>query len=621
MILNMKTCIVTGSCGLVGSEAVRFFVNKGYRVVGIDNDMRNYFFNTTTNLVRDGLLRDCNGMYSHHSLDIRNISDMESIFSNTSNIEAVIHCAAQPSHDWAAKEPLTDFGVNAVGTCNLLELTRSHCPKASFIYMSTNKVYGDTPNNLTIRELETRYEGPDIDETMSVDQCKHSIFGVSKLAADMMVQEYGRYFGMNTVVFRGGCITGPNHQGAQLHGFLSYLVKSIVQDKPYTIFGYKGKQVRDNIHSYDLVNAFWHYHQAPTPGAVYNIGGGRDNATSILESIQMINRLAKRDWKNYTYTPDNRSGDHIFYISDLSRFKKQYPEWNITYSLEDIIGQILQSHSQIIVTSQLKGGIGNQLFQIALAYSTARKLNANIAFNTDGWVARQGSHPLKYSKSLYQKLTFKTLNATNKVVIPEQMASYYRVTPDLPDTFEGLIHYDGYWQSEKHFSEYRTEIRNLFTPSEGIISYLETNTNIFETYPELKSPNDYCFVGVRRGDYITYAHHHNPCGMTYYNKALSRTNNSCYYVLSDDIEWCKKNFIGDKFKFLEIQDDLTQLLVSTLFKTYIISNSTFYWWGSYLSIHGDDVTIYAPDKWACIGIEPTIYTDKMIVLERPVEVD
>lgn len=613
----MKTCIVTGSCGLVGSEAVRFFVNKGYRVVGIDNDMRNYFFNTTTNEVRDLLLKDCKDTYSHHSLDIRNMSDMEPIFSSSSNIEAIIHCAAQPSHDWAAKEPLTDFGVNALGTCNLLELTRKYCPKASFIYMSTNKVYGDTPNNLPLVESETRYDGPDIDETMSVDQCKHSIFGVSKLAADIMVQEYGLYFGMNTVVFRGGCITGPNHQGAQLHGFLSYLVKCIVQDKPYTIFGYKGKQVRDNIHSYDLVNAFWHYHQAPTAGAVYNIGGGRDNAASVLESIQMINRISNRSWNNYTYTSENRSGDHIFYISDLTRFKTQYPSWTISYSLEDIVRQILQSHSRVTVTSQLKGGLGNQLFQIAMAYSTARKLNANLAFNMDGWHARQGSHPSKYSKSLYQKLKFKSLDS-NKVLIHEIAPYYYPATPELPTTFEGILQYDGYWQSERYFSDYKNEIRNLFTPSEGIVSYLETNTNIFQMYPELKTPNDYCFIGVRRGDYIKNSHFHNPCGMTYYNAAISRTNHSTYYILSDDIEWCKKNFVGDKFKFFDIEDDLTQFLISTLFKTYIISNSSFYWWGSYLSIHKDDVTIYVPDKWASGGFAP--YSDNMIILERPVEI-
>lgn len=618
----MKTCIVTGSCGLVGSETVRFFANKGYRVVGIDNDMRNYFFNTTTNSVRDQLVSELKESYTHASLDIRNIADMEPIFSRYgSDIEAIVHCAAQPSHDWAAKEPLTDFGVNAVGTCNLLELTRKYCPKASFIYMSTNKVYGDTPNHLPLQELETRYEGPDIDETMSVDQCKHSIFGVSKLSADIMVQEYGRYFGMNTVVFRGGCITGPNHQGAQLHGFLSYLVKCIVQDKPYTIFGYKGKQVRDNIHSYDLANAFWHYHQSPTPGAVYNIGGGRGNAASVLESIDIINKLSGKNWKNYTYTPENRSGDHMFYISDLTRFKKQYPSWNISYSLENIIRQILQSQSKITITSQLKGGVGNQLFQIALAYATARDMNALMAFDTNGWVARQGSHPSKYYKSLYEKLTFKTTSLSAKITVSEKASQYYPATPILPANFEGVVNYDGYWQSDKHFSKYRNEIRDLFTPANGIVSYLETNTRIFEMYPELKNTNDYCFIGVRRGDYITYAEHHMPCGMTFYNTALSKTDNSRYYVLSDDIEWCKKKFIGYKFTFFDIKDDLEQLLVSTLFKTYIISNSSFYWWGSYLSVHGDDVTIYAPDKWCCPQYARTIYTDKMIVLERPVEID
>jgi hypothetical protein len=397
-------------------------------------------------------------------------------------------------------------------------------------------------------------------------------------------------------------------------------VKCIVQDKPYTIFGYKGKQVRDNIHSYDLANAFWHYHQSPTPGAVYNIGGGRGNAASVIESIEIINRLSGRNWKNYTYTPENRSGDHMFYISDLTRFKIQYPSWNIRYSLKDIILQIIQSQSKITITSQLKGGVGNQLFQIALAYATARNLNARMAFDTNGWVARQGSHPSKYYTSLYEKLTFKTIS-TNKITVSEKTSQYYSATPILPTNFEGVVNYDGYWQSDKHFSKYRNEIRDLFTPANGIISYLETNTSIFDTYPELKTTNDYCFIGVRRGDYITYADHHMPCGITFYNNALSKTDNSRYYVLSDDNEWCKKKFIGDKFKFFDIKDDLEQLLVSTLFKTYIISNSTFYWWGSYLSTHGDDVTIYAPDKWCCPQYAPTIYTDKMIVLERPVEVD
>ena len=267
MIYN-EYCIITGSGGLVGSEAVRFFSNNGYSVIGIDNDMRNYFFNTSTLQITNELSRKYNN-FIHYNIDIRSKIKLKEIFKKYKDqIKCIIHCAAQPSHDWAAKEPHTDFEINAMATLNLLELTRNYCNKASFIFMSTNKVYGDAPNKLDIKELETRYEIVDgesgIDESMSVDQCKHSIFGVSKLSADLMVQEYGRYFNMNTVVFRGGCITGPNHQGAELHGFLSYLVKCIVNDEHYKIYGYKGKQVRDNIHSYDLVNAFWNYHQKKT---------------------------------------------------------------------------------------------------------------------------------------------------------------------------------------------------------------------------------------------------------------------------------------------------------------------------------------------------------------------
>jgi CDP-paratose 2-epimerase len=280
------------------------------------------------------------------------------------DLDMIIHTAAQPSHDWAAKEPLTDFSVNAIGTMNMLELTRLYAPKASFIFTSTNKVYGDTPNRLGLIELESRFEAvknisnnqefPDfqpieVDENMSIDHTKHSIFGASKVAADVMVQEYGKYFGMNTVCFRGGCLTGPNHAGAELHGFLAYLIKCIVTGKHYNIFGYKGKQVRDNIHSWDLVNMFWHYHQNPIPGAVYNAGGGRENSTSILEAIDSVNRILTEinplheTWKNYNVLEENRIGDHQWYISDLAAFTKDYPEWpGITISLEETIRQMVQ---------------------------------------------------------------------------------------------------------------------------------------------------------------------------------------------------------------------------------------------------------------------------------------
>ena len=347
----MKTAIVTGASGLIGSQTTEFLHNKGYRVVGIDNDMRAYFFgdDSSTKDSNDSLLSKFEN-YIYFNNDIRDYASLEKIFQEyASSIDIVVHTAAQPSHDWAAKEPLTDFSINAMGTMNMLELTRLFAPKATFIFTSTNKVYGDTPNYLEgITEDEFRWECYDtenklfdIDENMSIDNSKHSVFGASKVAADVMCQEYGKYFGLNVGVFRGGCLTGPNHAGAELHGFLSYLVKCILNNKPYTIFGYKGKQVRDNIHSYDLVNMFWNFHQNPKPGEVYNAGGGRNNSTSILEAIQTINRLAGTNWDQFTLSDENRIGDHIWYISDLSKFKSDYPNWDITITLEDTIKQMI----------------------------------------------------------------------------------------------------------------------------------------------------------------------------------------------------------------------------------------------------------------------------------------
>lgn len=359
----MKIVIITGSAGLIGSQASNFFHNKGYKIIGIDNDMRSYFFgdSASTKDSSESLKKNLTN-YLHHKIDIRNYESLNKIFQTyASDIEVVIHAAAQPSHDWAVKEPLTDFGVNALGTMNMLEVTRLNCPNATFIFTSTNKVYGDRPNYsheqgvpdidscLLVNELETRYEGinalngelTSIDETMSIDNTKHSIFGASKVAADVMCQEYGKYFGMNVGIFRGGCLTGPNHAGAELHGFLSYLVKCIVNEKPYTIFGYKGKQVRDNIHSWDLVNMFWQFHQNPKQGEVYNAGGGRDNSTSILEAIDTINKIAGTNWNNYTISQQNRTGDHIWYISDLKKFKTDYPKWNITINLPETLRQMI----------------------------------------------------------------------------------------------------------------------------------------------------------------------------------------------------------------------------------------------------------------------------------------
>ena len=359
----MKFALVTGSGGLIGSQTSDFFHQKGYHIIGIDNDMRSYFFGETSSTKETSESLKSNLInYQHYNIDIRNYNDLEEIFKKY-KFDIVVHTAAQPSHDWAAKEPLTDFSVNAMGTMNLLELTRLYCKESTFIFTSTNKVYGDMPNFLVLKELETRWEiyndsykedverdwfwdgiGHDgsINEYLSIDNTKHSVFGASKVAADIMCQEYGKYFGMNVGIFRGGCLTGPNHAGAELHGFLSYLVKCIVHNKTYTIFGYKGKQVRDNIHSLDLVNMFWEFHQNPKQGEVYNVGGGRNNSTSILEAIDTINEIAGTNWNNYTISEENRIGDHIWYITDLSKFKKDYPNWNITISLRETIKEMVE---------------------------------------------------------------------------------------------------------------------------------------------------------------------------------------------------------------------------------------------------------------------------------------
>lgn len=355
----MKAAIVTGSGGLIGSAASKFLLNKGFIVYGVDNDMRKYFFgdDATTKLTQDKLEAE-NQNFLKITSDIREYDNIVEIFnhadSNGNTIEIVIHAAAQPSHDWAAKEPLTDFTVNALGTMNILEATRLHAPKATFIFTSTNKVYGDTPNySPYLQERETRYECVDdwghltsIDETMSIDHTKHSIFGASKVAADVMVQEYGRYFGMNTVVFRGGCLTGPDHSGAELHGFLSYLIKCMVHKKDYTIFGYKGKQVRDNIYSEDLIEMFWEYHLNPKSGEVYNAGGGRENSISILEAITVANEIlveyGKDPWNKYTISDKSREGDHIWYVTNLMKFKKHYPNWKLKTSINEIIKRIIE---------------------------------------------------------------------------------------------------------------------------------------------------------------------------------------------------------------------------------------------------------------------------------------
>ena len=346
----MSVAVITGAAGLIGSEAARHFASLGMQVVGIDNDMRGYFFGKegSTKWMQQQLVQLSN--YEHHSIDIRDAEAVFRVFRQYgSDIQLVIHAAAQPSHDWAAGEPFTDFSVNATGTLTLLEATRQFAPDAVFIFTSTNKVYGDAPNRLPLVELETRWEidpshafNGGISEEMSIDQTMHSIFGVSKVAADLMVQEYGRYFGMNTACFRGGCLTGPNHSGTQLHGFLAYLMKCCVTRMPYKVFGYKGKQVRDNIHSADLISAFEHFFRTPRSAAVYNMGGSRVSNCSMLEAIALSEEISGQQMR-WEYAKENRQGDHIWWISDVSRFQADYPDWKLTYDIPAILREIYEA--------------------------------------------------------------------------------------------------------------------------------------------------------------------------------------------------------------------------------------------------------------------------------------
>ncbi|MDB5540897.1 MAG: NAD-dependent epimerase [Devosia sp.] len=345
----MSIALVTGAGGLIGSEAVSFLIGKGLEVIGVDNDMRAYFFGAEASTRwRLDELKARHSRFRHVAIDIRDFAAVAALIADVgSDLWLVVHAAAQPSHDWAAREPFTDFGVNATGTLNILEALRRHAPAATMVFTSTNKVYGDTPNGLPLVELETRWEidpghpyfERGIDESMSIDQTTHSLFGASKLSADLMVQEYGRYFGMNTACFRGGCLTGGSHSGTELHGFLAYLMKCTVTGRPYTIYGYEGKQVRDNIHSSDLVQAIWAFASAPKAGRVYNIGGGRFANCSMLEGIRLCEQIAGRRL-DVTYNPENRRGDHIWWISDISRFQTDFPDFQLTFditaTLEDI---------------------------------------------------------------------------------------------------------------------------------------------------------------------------------------------------------------------------------------------------------------------------------------------
>jgi CDP-paratose 2-epimerase len=346
----MKTILVTGSSGLIGSEAVEHFDRQGHRVIGVDNNMRQLFFgaqgDTTWNLDR---LRRSTKTFQHQNIDIRDRNAIKELFK-ANTFDLIVHCAAQPSHDKARDIPILDFEVNALGTINLLEATRQHCRDAVFILMSTNKVYGDSPNETPMKELETRYDysRPEdfagVNESCRIDQTLHSLFGASKAAADLVAQEYGRYFGMNTGIFRGGCLTGPSHSGVELHGFLSYLVKVALSGGTYSVFGYKAKQVRDNIHSHDVICAIEEFAANPRPGEVYNLGGGRGNSVSMLEAIAKIHDMTgkKLTWK---YLQEARKGDHICYISDLRKFQSHYPNWKITRDLDTIFREIIAAQS------------------------------------------------------------------------------------------------------------------------------------------------------------------------------------------------------------------------------------------------------------------------------------
>jgi CDP-paratose 2-epimerase len=357
----MPVVIVTGAGGLIGAECTRFFSGKGFTVVGIDNDMRRCFFGDEASTAWSvaALKEKCQG-YLHFDADIRDVEVINTIFADySSDIAMVIHTAAQPSHDWASRDPATDFSVNAVGTLNVLEATRRFCPDAIFIFTSTNKVYGDRPNSLPLIETDTRWVidpnhpyANGIAEDMSIDSTTHSVFGASKVAADIMVQEYGRYFGMSTVCFRGGCLTGPGHSGAELHGFLAYLVKCCIVGAPYTIFGYKGKQVRDNIHSHDLVLAFWEYFKRPRRGEIYNIGGGIYSNVSMKEAIALAEDICGKKLKIH-HDDRNRIGDHIWWISSLEKFQQHYPNWNINHSIRSTVeeiysGLVERSKSQLV---------------------------------------------------------------------------------------------------------------------------------------------------------------------------------------------------------------------------------------------------------------------------------
>ena len=349
----MSVALITGSCGLVGSESALFFSEKGFEIVGIDNNSRRFFFGKDgdTGWIKTRLKKSIKKYY-HYNIDIRSLNSLEKVFKKYGKkISLIIHSAAQPSHDWAKTRPFIDFDINAKGTLNLLELNKRYCPETPFIFMSTNKVYGDNPNLLPLKEKKSRWEinsnhkyYKGIDESMSIDRCTHSFFGASKAYADLVVQEYGKNIGLKTACFRAGCITGPNHSGAKLHGFLSYLVKASLKKKNYTLIGYKGKQVRDNIHSEDLVECFWEFFKKPKRGVVYNTGGGRYSNCSIIEALNLVEKFANIRIKK-KFLKQNRVGDHIWYVSSMKKFKKDFPNWRQKYSTKKIIKQLINQFS------------------------------------------------------------------------------------------------------------------------------------------------------------------------------------------------------------------------------------------------------------------------------------
>jgi len=482
----MKTIIISGAGGLIGGEAVKFWHEKGFNIVGVDNDMRAYFFGkeASTGKNIDEHKKSMKN-YRHFQADIRDIAMLVNIFKEYSGeIAGVIHTAAQPSHDWAAREPLTDFGVNAVGTLNMLEMTRIYAFDAPFIFTSTNKVYGDSPNSLPLVELETRWEidkthpyfEKGIDETMSLDNSKHSIFGASKVAADIMVQEYGKYFGMKTGVFRGGCLTGPTHCGTELHGFLAYLVHCAVAKKEYNIFGYKGKQVRDNIHSRDLINAFWCFFNSPKEGEMYNMGGSRYSNISMLEAIQKIESLLGYKM-NYTLLNEARIGDHIWYVSDVTKFQRDYPMWKYEYNCDRILEEMVANECE-------KQGYSVPVFKEYSSFEN--KLKTESETNHDF------AMPLPREQWLER---FPIVLASNNSYAPFVATTLYSILENTESFVEFYILEDKITsKNKKKISESLEKFENYS------IEYIDVSKYAIERFPDIDNRSSVAFARYFIGD-------------------------------------------------------------------------------------------------------------------------